>query len=112
MSLLALSMFAVSSTSRSTTPKPVMRASERGFRARARTLEVSDQKSQVRGQRFEIANRQIVLKSREKSFVAVTTGAALEPLSTRHKDLRAAMRTAQVVLADDFLARMQVVLTV
>jgi hypothetical protein len=111
MTLLALSMFAVSSTSRSTTPKPIVRASDIGFRDRVRTLEVSDRKSEIRGQRFEIANQQSVLKSREKSFVAVTTGAMLEPLSTRNKGLRASMRTAQVVLADNSLARVQTVLT-
>jgi hypothetical protein len=105
MTLLALAMFAVSSTSRSTTLKPVMRAQGTGLRARARALEVSDQKSEIRGQKFAVGNQQILMSSRDRSFVAATAGAALEPLSTRNKGLRASMRTTQVVVADNSLAR-------
>jgi hypothetical protein len=113
MTLLALAMFAVSSTSRSTTLKParIIQGSRQGaFRVQREALEVSDRKSDVGGQRFEVGNKQIVLKSRAKSIVAVTTGAALEPLSTQNKGLQAPMRTTQVVVADNSLARVPAVL--
>jgi hypothetical protein len=114
MTLLALAMFAVSSTSRSTTLKPVrsmQRSRQSGFRIQREALEVSDRKSDVGGRRLEVGPKQIAMKSREQSIAATTTGAELAPLSTRNKDLRAAMRTIQVVVTDNWLARVETFLT-
>ncbi len=104
MTLLALAMFAVSSTSRSTTVKPVARVQGSGFRVQRRAMEVRDEKVGIRSQRSEVGKTQIALKSREKSFVAVTSGAALQPLVTRKSVKRAAMQTTRIVVADNSLA--------
>src|SRR5207249_4489354 len=93
MMLLALAMFAVSSTGRSTAVKPPGRVQGSGHyrdgRVRGvqrRALEVSDQKSEVGGQRSDVGRKRFAVKSRDRLFVAATAGAPLKPLATRNKD--------------------------
>jgi hypothetical protein len=108
MTLLALAMFAVSSTSRSTTVRPGQRVQGSGFRVQPQAFEVSDQKPEVGGQRSEVRSKQIVVKprvvkSREKSLMAAAT-AALKPLAIGDRE-QSAMRAAQVVVAENSVVR-------
>jgi hypothetical protein len=107
MTLLAVSMFAVSSSSRSTTVRPARSYQGSGFRLQRPAFEVSDRKPEVVGQRLEVRNKQFVVKSREESFTAAATDATLESLSTRTRGPRAFMQTTQVLVADNSLARVQ-----
>ncbi len=105
MTLLALAMFAVSSTNRSTTVRPLARSQGSGVRSQPKALEVSDQKAEIRGRKSEIRNKQIVTNAGKRALMAVGTGELLRPLAMGNRAQRSAMQTIQVVVAEDSLAR-------
>jgi len=95
ITLLALAMFAVSSTTRSTTVQPV---------ARTQRLEMRGRKSLIASRQPAISGKATFVTTGDHSFVAAKTPASLTSLPTRGQTQRLAMRQVRIMTAENFPA--------
>ncbi len=101
MTLLALAMFAVSSSSRSTTIRPAARGQRPA-------LEVSDLKAKIGGRKSETGKKRFVPKARDRAVIAAANGTTLKPLAKRNQEQRAVIMPARVEAAENSPANVRI----